>query len=103
MADLTPEWALAGVDYAVSALILIRWGDDSVSRPDPGALGVVDAGAVPALAAFEGADAAFAPGAPLYAGRRSVALRAWEGLPLRGMKTLRTPMSCSSSSTLFSP
>ena len=35
-----------------------------MSGPDPGAFGGVDAGAVPAVAAFEGADAAFAAGAP---------------------------------------
>ncbi len=33
--------------------------------PDPGSLGVVDEGSVPALAAFEGADSAFTAGAPL--------------------------------------
>ena len=39
--------------------------EHAVSGPDPGAFGAVDAGAVPAVAAFEGADAAFAAGAPL--------------------------------------
>src|ERR1700746_1115287 len=39
-------------------------GQDPVSGPDPGAFGAVDAGAVPAVAAFEAADAAFGPGAP---------------------------------------
>lgn len=41
-------------------------GQDAVSGPDPGSLGAVDAGAVPAVAAFEGADSAFAAGAPLH-------------------------------------
>jgi hypothetical protein len=36
-----------------------------VPGPDSGSFGTVDAGAVPAVAAFEGADAAFAAGAPL--------------------------------------
>ena len=40
-------------------------GQDSMSGPDPGALGVVDAGSIPAVAAFEGADTAFTSGAPL--------------------------------------
>src|SRR5262245_17694323 len=39
-------------------------GEDAVSGPDPGAFGAVDAGAVPAVAAFEVADAAFAAGSP---------------------------------------
>ncbi|CLS49110.1 Uncharacterised protein [Mycobacterium tuberculosis] len=33
--------------------------------PDPGSFGAVDAGAVPTVVSFEGADAAFAAGAPL--------------------------------------
>lgn len=47
-------------------------GEDSMSGPDPGALSVFDAGAVRAVAAFEGADAAFTAFAPL------------EGSPKRG-------------------
>src|SRR6516225_5833855 len=40
-------------------------GQDAVPGPDSGALGAVDAGAVPAVATLEGADAAFTSGAPL--------------------------------------
>src|SRR3954452_23426457 len=39
-------------------------GQDAVSGPDPGSFGGVDAGAVPSVATFEGADPAFDPGAP---------------------------------------
>ena len=39
-------------------------GQDSVSGPDSGAFDAVDPGAVPAVAAFEGADPAFASGSP---------------------------------------
>jgi hypothetical protein len=39
-------------------------GQDAVAGPDSGSFGAVDAGAVPAVATLEGADAAFAPGAP---------------------------------------
>jgi hypothetical protein len=41
-------------------------GEDAVSGPDPYTLGAVDAGAVPAVAAFEVANAAFGPGAPFH-------------------------------------
>lgn len=40
-------------------------GEDAVPGPDPGSFGAVDAGAVPTVVSFEGADAAFAAGAPL--------------------------------------
>ena len=40
-------------------------GQDPVPGPDPGSFGAVQAGAVPAVAAFEGADPAFAAGPPL--------------------------------------
>ena len=39
-------------------------GQDAVSGPDSGAFGAVDAGTVPAIAAFEVTDAAFAAGSP---------------------------------------
>src|SRR4051794_24501982 len=39
-------------------------GEDAVSGPDPGPGEVVEAGAVPAVLPFEGADAGFAAGAP---------------------------------------
>jgi hypothetical protein len=35
-------------------------GQDAMPGPDSGSFGAVDAGAIPAVAAFEGADAAFA-------------------------------------------
>src|SRR5918994_4676389 len=41
-------------------------GEDSVSDPDPGAFGGVDPGSVPSIAAFEGADPAFAAGPPFH-------------------------------------
>ena len=78
-----------------------------MSGPDPGALGVVDAGAVPAVAAFEVADAAFASCAPLDG-----SLEGWSvffgssglsGFAFAGMTTVRTPRSCRVSSTFFSP
>ena len=40
-------------------------GQDAVPGPDSGAFGAVDAGAIPAVATLEGADAAFTSGAPL--------------------------------------
>lgn len=40
-------------------------GQDATSGPDPGAIGGVDAAAIPAVAAFERADSAFAAGSPL--------------------------------------
>jgi hypothetical protein len=40
--------------------------EDSVSGPDPGSFGGVDHGAVPSVAAFEVADAAFAAGSPFH-------------------------------------
>lgn len=39
-------------------------GGHTVSGPDPGALGAVDAGAVPAVSAFEVANSSFAAGSP---------------------------------------
>jgi hypothetical protein len=41
-------------------------GEDSVSDPGASAFGGVDHGAVPAVVAFEVADAAFAAGSPLH-------------------------------------
>jgi hypothetical protein len=41
-------------------------GEDSVSGPDPGSFGGVDHGAVPSIAAFEGADPSFAAGTPFH-------------------------------------
>src|SRR5215207_7981395 len=38
---------------------------DAVSGPDPGPVEVIEAGAVPPVLPFEGADPSFAPGAPL--------------------------------------
>ena len=40
-------------------------GEDAVPGPDSGSFGAVDAGAIPAVATLEGADAAFTSGAPL--------------------------------------
>src|SRR5271156_1443299 len=40
-------------------------GPDAVLGPDSGAFGAVDAGATPAVATLEGADASFTSGAPL--------------------------------------
>ena len=40
-------------------------GQDAVPSPDSGACGAVDAGAIPAVATLEGADAAFTSVAPL--------------------------------------
>src|SRR3954447_23077119 len=40
-------------------------GQDAVPGPDSGAFGAVDAGAIPAVATLEGADAAFTSSAPL--------------------------------------
>src|SRR4029077_16895310 len=41
-------------------------GEDPVSGPGPGAFEAVDAGPIPAISAFETADAAFGPGAPFH-------------------------------------
>lgn len=83
-------------------------GEDAVPGPDPGSFGAVDAGAVPTVVSFEGADAAFAAGAPLDCSSERWPLffgapGLGEGLPLRGIATVRTPRSCRSSSTRFSP
>jgi hypothetical protein len=40
-------------------------GQNALARPDSGSFGAVGAGAVPAVASLEGADAAFTPCAPL--------------------------------------
>ena len=37
-----------------------------MSGPDPGAFEAVDAGPIPAISAFETADAAFGPGSPFH-------------------------------------
>src|SRR3954451_23064416 len=41
-------------------------GQDSVSGPDPGPVEVIEAGAVPPVLPFEGADPGLATGAPLH-------------------------------------
>ena len=71
-----------GCSQAASALIFDQVvGEDAVVGPDPGAFGAVDAGAVPSVAAFEGADPAFASGAPFDgAAERSSVLLGLSGL-----------------------
>src|SRR4051812_24393681 len=49
-------WQRADLDQVV--------GQDPVSDPDPGAVGAVDPGSVPAIAAFECADPLFDAGSP---------------------------------------
>jgi hypothetical protein len=41
-------------------------GQNAMPCPDSGSFGAVDAGAVPAVSAFESADAAFASGSPFH-------------------------------------
>ena len=83
-------------------------GEDPLSGPGFRSFEAVQAGAVPAVSAFEGADPAFASGSPFdgsaecsacsrpVAGRHRVC-------PLRGMTTVRTPRSARSCSTAASP
>src|SRR5215475_15682715 len=70
-------------------------GQDPVSGPGPGAFGAVQAGPVPPVPAFEGADPAFAAGPPLDGtAERWPALGGLAGLAgfaLAGMTTWRTP------------
>src|SRR3954470_20708272 len=53
---------LAGQDGDLDQVV----GQDPVSGPDPGAVEVVEAGAVPAVLPFEGADPGLATGPPLH-------------------------------------
>ena len=72
-------------------------GQDSLPGPGFRSLKAVHAGAVPAVCAFEGADAAFASGSPLDGsaeGSASFQLlsgQAGPPFPFRGMTTVRTP------------
>jgi hypothetical protein len=70
-------------------------GEDPEPAPGSGAADVVEEGAVPAVAAFEGGDAALAAGAPLQqAPEPSVAFDLFvgtDGFPFRGMTMVLTP------------
>src|SRR5215207_3687014 len=59
------QWYPSGPRLAGQGAYLDQVVDqDAVSGPDPGSVGSVDAGAVPSVAAFEGADPAFDAGSP---------------------------------------
>src|SRR4029450_2531587 len=58
-----PPWSRSGGQGADFDQVV---GEDSVPGPDPGSVGTVDAGAVPSVAAFEGADPSFDTGAPFH-------------------------------------
>jgi len=81
-------------------------GEDAVSGPDPGAFGAVDAGAVPAVAAFEVADAPFDAGPPFNGAAEGFSV--FLGSPclrwfaFAGITTVVTPRSACLS-TLASP
>ena len=65
---------------AVRAAILARlWARDCVSDPGSGAFEGVDPAAVPAVAAFRGADSAFTAGAPFDGSSERPAV--FDGLP----------------------
>ena len=78
------------------------WVRNAISCPD--SFGAVDAGAVPAMAALDAADLAFAPSSPFdgpaEACQCSSARRALDSLSLRGMTTLLTQRLVSCRSTL---
>src|SRR6478609_1789502 len=63
-------------------------GEDSVSDPDPCSFEGVDAAAVPAVAAFQGADPCFAAGAPFHVSSEGSSvfggLSGFAGSPLAG-------------------
>src|ERR1700756_5255025 len=82
-------------------------GEDSVSGPDPGAFEAVDAGQIPAISAFETADAAFRPGSPFHGAAEGFSMffgaSGRRGFASAGITTVFTPRSLSCWSTLASP
>src|SRR5216683_619602 len=79
-------------------------GENRVPAPDRRSVPAVQAGAVPAVAAFEVADPSFPSQCAILTSRWkprlcSIVLRAGEVLAWRGIATVRTPRVCRSRST----